>query len=331
MANPVHYHTCVVIPIKNPDQLLVECICSVGGQQYKHDTCLLLVSSGHDKRLLDTVMHDYADRVHMYLRNISPNEFQHGRTRNLAAKYIDADFYVFLTQDAIPANSDWLANLVHPLIENKNVAGSYSRHIAHKGHSIFVKAELKSFFEDLAHYPLVNKLMLGRAGSLRERDLMRFFSNNSSCVRGSLLKAQFPFPEVDFAEDQAWSANVLKSSYAKAFCYDSIIYHSHNMTLSESFGRGLDEAKSFRENHSRRLLGINPFGILAKSMAFFYLDVKCLPSFNSLNRRSLAADLCKQLLTRTSLSLGSYVGSSARLTKFFASFSRDKRIQESRQ
>ena len=53
-----------------------------------------------------------------------------------------------------------------------------------------------------------------------------FFSNVSSVLRRSVWQ-QFPFPEVEFAEDQLWARRVLEAGYQTAYRADSLVYHSH--------------------------------------------------------------------------------------------------------
>ena len=65
----------------------------------------------------------------MRVIRIPPQEFGHGKTRNLAAAYAHGDYLVFLTQDVTPANADWLASLLAPLLAEPSIAGAYSRQL----------------------------------------------------------------------------------------------------------------------------------------------------------------------------------------------------------
>src|SRR5712692_5858934 len=60
---------------------------------------------------------------------IQPNDFNHGRTRNLGANMARGQSLVFLVQDAIPVDRLWLRRLVEAA-ELAGVAGSYGRQIA---------------------------------------------------------------------------------------------------------------------------------------------------------------------------------------------------------
>ena len=314
---------CITIPIKNPDSRLGDCIRSISSQDINHDLCLLLISSGHKQNQLSSLINEFTTNLRIFVESIPPTTFQHGRTRNLAVTFVDAEYYVFLTQDAVPANTNWLRELIDPLLLDSDVAGSYSQHIAHENHSIFRKSELEIFFSQLSTFSMASKDSLSHAKTQRERDLITFFSNNSSCIRGSLFKHELPFPEVDFAEDQAWSVKAIEKGYKKAFSFNSVVRHSHELNIRETFGRGIDEAKSFRVNHDRRIMEANPLSILRSSFGLVYQDLRQIRGNDVWGLIKNPIFLAKQLAGRVSQSLGMYVGSSERLTKVFQSWSRD--------
>ena len=59
---------------------------------------------------------------------IHPVEFDHGDTRNLLASRTTGDLCVFLTQDAIPSATDWLAQLVADF-DDESVGAAYCRNV----------------------------------------------------------------------------------------------------------------------------------------------------------------------------------------------------------
>jgi rhamnosyltransferase len=312
---------CIVVPVKDPDWRLEECIKAIDGQAYPGRVCVLLISSGHNKGFVSGLVRRYESRLDIILHCINPKEFQHGRTRNLAGSLVHASYYVFITQDAVPANDKWLSELIRPLDQDAAIAGSYSRHTAHPDHSIFCKHELEAFFLRLEKFPVAERTLLNSASSQSERDLVIFFSNNSSCIRGSLFRSCAAFPEVDFAEDQAWSAMIIQMGYKKAFCKDSLIHHSHHLSVLEAFGRGLDEARSFRKNHGRQIMGRNPISVVRSTVGLSLIDLQAI--HNIPTSISVILQLAMQFIRRSSQSLGMYVGSSQRLSHLFLSWSRD--------
>ena len=59
------------------------------------------------------------------------SEFGHGKTRNLGVKLARIEYLIYITQDAIPANNNWLANLLVNL-KKEDMAGAFGRQLPNK-------------------------------------------------------------------------------------------------------------------------------------------------------------------------------------------------------
>lgn len=60
--------------------------------------------------------------------HIKKSEFDHGASRHMAASKSQADIMVFMTQDAVPADDEFIGNLVAP-IASKSAELSYARQL----------------------------------------------------------------------------------------------------------------------------------------------------------------------------------------------------------
>lgn len=243
----------VLLVTKNGERYLAETLQRVRGQQGHFRLAeIIAVDSGSRDRTL-TILESHAVRV---LR-IPPQEFGHGKTRNLAAAQARGDYLVFLTQDATPANAGWLAALLAPLRADPSVAGAYSRHLP------------RPHCHPMEWRRIVEDELSGRAEScLNSRDtpgyadnpaFFCFFSNVSSILRRSIWQ-QHPFPEVEFAEDQLWAGRVLEAGYQTAYRADSLVYHSHGYGPWPNFRRHFDHARALgdRDAASSLCLGRTP-------------------------------------------------------------------------
>lgn len=183
-------------------------------------------------------------------RRIAPQEFGHGRTRNLAAREATGDVVVFLTQDATPADDQWLAPLVAALTDDPLLAGVWSRHAPRPDcHPME--------WRTLAEFPLFDGLgadSAPRVSSARgnpdyaaQPERFYWFSNNSSAFRREVLLRR-PFPEVEFAEDQAWARGVLEAGFRTALVPASLILHSHAYPAWTNLQRHFDHARAMRDN-----------------------------------------------------------------------------------
>ena len=234
----------VIIPTKNPGPLFREVLAAVLGQNTAFDYEVLVIDSGSTD---GTVEHVEAQRDgRLRLHRIDPAEFGHGKTRNLAISLSSGEFAVLITHDALPADPHWLAALVAAAESDPRIAGVFGRHIAYPTASPFVRDELDSHFAGFRPTPTVgldDPDLYAREEGYRK--FLHYFSNNNALIRRSVW-AEIPFPEVDFAEDQAWAKRMIEAGYRKTYADAAVVYHSHDFTLWEKLQRSFDEANAFR-------------------------------------------------------------------------------------
>ena len=225
----------VLLVTKNGERYLAEVLDRIAQQRgrFQLDEIIAVDSGSRDRTL--AILAAHAVRV---LR-IPPQEFGHGKTRNLAAAQAQGDYLVFLTQDATPANADWLNALLAPLQADSSIAGAYSRHLPRPDcHPMewrrIVQDELSgrttSCLNSSVHPDYANNPAVFYA-----------FSNVSSVLRRSVWQ-QFPLPAVEFGEDQVWAKDVLEAGYKTAYCSDSMVYHSHAYGPWPNLRRHFDHA-----------------------------------------------------------------------------------------
>ncbi|MGH7960247.1 MAG: glycosyltransferase family 2 protein [Candidatus Binatia bacterium] len=226
----------VLLVTKNGERYLAEVLENVNKQQggfRLHE--IIAVDSGSRDRTLEILR-----RFGVKILSIPPQEFGHGKTRNLAAAHAQGDYLVFLTQDATPANNQWLENLLAPLRANPQIAGAYGRHLPRPHcHPMewrrIVEIELAGRTQARINAAVNNP-------EYRQHPaVFYFFSNVSSAIRREVWE-KFPLPEVEFGEDQLWAKQVLEAGYKTAYCADSLVYHSHSYGPWDNFGRHFDHA-----------------------------------------------------------------------------------------
>ena len=182
---------------------------------------------------------------------IDKAQFGHGRTRNLLASRAEGEYIVFLTQDAMPANTEWLYNLISVLDRYETAAGAFGRHTARADASPFTKRDIANHFEGFLSYPLNlsswSSIPSLEQHSLLRRQLLHFFSDNNSCLRRSAWE-KIPFRDVSFGEDQLWAFDALSAGYSRAYAPSAVVEHSHDYGIKESEERAFTEALFFSEH-----------------------------------------------------------------------------------
>ena len=92
----------IVIPTYNGGKILLDCIEMLFKQDVDFNFEKLIIDSSSDDKSVQSINND--KRISNY--SINQKDFQHGRTRNLAVSLSKGEYVAFLTQDAIPFESN---------------------------------------------------------------------------------------------------------------------------------------------------------------------------------------------------------------------------------
>ncbi len=233
----------VVIPTKNAGFLFKEVLNSVMNQELNWPFEVLVIDSGS----IDDTVKIVNSFPSIRLIEISTSEFGHGRTRNFAIENTTGQYIAMLTQDALPENKYWLAELVSSIEQSDKIAGVFGRHISYLNASPFTRNELEQHFFGFLSKPIVRlDDPLRYKNDEGYRQFLYFFSDNNSLIRRSVWQ-NIPYPEVDFAEDQAWARQIIEAGYSKAYAHNAVVRHSHNYGLFERLQRSFDESYALFE------------------------------------------------------------------------------------
>jgi len=213
----------VVIPTKNEAERIGRCLEAIARQELDdHDVQVIVIDSGSED---DTVQ--IAEAHSATVHRITAEEFGHGRTRNLGACLSNGEAIVFLNADAEPVGERWLSALITPLNKDRVVA-TFSRQVARPDANPW-EASL------LGHlYPATPATwsMAHPAKGLRV-----VFSTVAGAVTRQAWE-RHPFDHtIDIAEDQQWAEETLRSGYSIRYTPDSVVVHSHNYGLRNSWIR----------------------------------------------------------------------------------------------
>ena len=110
----------VVIPVKDGEERLEEVLAAVRAQG---DLELIVIDSGSRDNSREIARAAGADLV-----EIPPEEFGHGRTRNLGAERASGDLICFLTQDAVPQEG-WLDAYRDAFSLDERVGAAFGPHL----------------------------------------------------------------------------------------------------------------------------------------------------------------------------------------------------------
>lgn len=209
--------------------------------------------------------------------SVKRTEFNHGGTRQMAAKLQpDADILIYMTQDAILAEPNALANLM-AAFSDPQVGAAYGRQLA-RPQAEAIEAHARSY-----NYPATSEV---RSLSNRKQLGLKtaFLSNSLAAYRRSALMDVCGFPEnVIFGEDMVTAARLLLAGYKLAYVSEACAYHSHPYTKGQEFRRYFDIGVL----HSRECWLLDEFGqangegmrfVLSELNYLWRHDIRRIPS-----------------------------------------------------
>ena len=155
--------------------------------------------------------------------------YKPGRTLNMLVREAKGDIVVFNNSDAVPLDSNWLAELVKPLSSGDTLVGG-----DHRAPRVFAFANQLPRPDAQA---LVRKDSERAFGDGKVQATWRFFFSlaSSATWRQNLLDVPFD-EEIQYSEDVewAWRNSRRKEDPVKiVYCPASRVEHSHNYTLRE--------------------------------------------------------------------------------------------------
>ena len=169
----------------------------------------------------------------MIVEHLSKREFDHGRTRNQGVRLSEADVFLMMTQDAIPADAFLVERLLSHLAGDK-VAAAYARQLPGQD-SGEVERYVRRF-----NYPEQSRVKT--KADLPELGIKTFFcSNVCAAYDRKTFDALGGFVNrAIFNEDMLFAAKAVEAGYRIAYAADAKVYHSHDYTHGQQFHRNFD-------------------------------------------------------------------------------------------
>ncbi len=257
----------VAIPTLNGVTTLEPVLAGVRSQRLPTAEIELLVcdSGSHDGTL------ELVRRYDATVLEIEPGSFSHGATRNLLMERARGDHVAFLTQDSVPADTEWLARLLRGFTVAPDVALVFGPYLPRVDASPMVTRELTAWFASFSAggAPRIDRLEPSER-NLPSRALLGprgFFTDANGALARDAWQT-VPFRTVPYAEDHLLAHDVMRAGYAKVFMPDAAVIHSHDYAgidwLRRSFDefRGLHDVYGFAVPLGPRRNGLNVWGLV---------------------------------------------------------------------
>ncbi len=243
----------IILLTKNGEKDIYNSLSAIFSQKTSHVFEVIAIDSGSTDATLDIL-----SKFPVKVVSIRPEEFRHGKTRNLGAYLAKGKYLVFITQDAIPFDDHWLELLINSMNEDEEIAGAYSRNIPKLGCDPFEARYIARAWGEKREVKSIK--------NCKNYKKLVFFSDTSSCIRKSVWE-KFPFnEELVQTEDQDWSKKVLEAEYKIAYEPASIISHSHCYPIKKLFNKYFDAGTAHKQifkDNNNVYLPLIPFFAIA--------------------------------------------------------------------
>lgn len=218
------------IPTLNPGLLAEQMAGAIQCQTLRPNEILVIDSESNDGSI------EAYERIGAKIISIERKDFDHGGTRNIAFRESMADVYIFLTQDAIPVDTNALGNLVNSLTDHPSFGLVYGRQVPTRDAGAFAR------HARLYNYPAGDEVVIKKFEDVTRLGIKTAFCSNSFSAyrREAMDKIGFFAANTLFAEDSIAAAKLLQCGWQIGYVPQAMVVHSHDYSLKQDFCRYFD-------------------------------------------------------------------------------------------
>lgn len=219
----------IIVPVRN------------GGARWRQAALALRAALSEPARVVvvDSCSTDGSDRVAreqgFEFEQIDPRTFNHGATRQWAVERFcpDAEYVVFLTQDAVLEGPDALHGVLSA-VSDPTVGAAYGRQLPHRDAGPFE-----------AHMALFNYGRCSETRSLADAARLgiktAYLSNSFAAYRLEALRSSGGFPShLILGEDTYAAVKMLLAGWTIRYCAEACVRHSHAYSIAQETRRYFD-------------------------------------------------------------------------------------------
>lgn len=226
----------IIIPTRNAGKYIKDLINTLSSQTIKPLEIIVIDTASKDDTKNICKNYDFIRFI-----QINDGEFDHGGTRNKAAKEAKGDILIFMTQDALPKDKYFIQEIIKYL-GTDNIVATYGRQIARKDAGVLEK------FSRKFNYP-ENDIVKSKK-DISKLGVKTFFLSN---VCSAFIKEEFwrvgGFPENTIMnEDMIISSKLIFSNKKVCYTSNAKVIHSHQYTYIQQFKRNFDVGVVFMDS-----------------------------------------------------------------------------------
>ena len=227
----------VIIPVYRPGNEFYELLEKLSHQSVEINK-IILMNTGDAPWKADVEEKYPLCEVHL----LKKEDFDHGGTRHEGSTYSEADYMLFMTQDAMPKDDCLVEKLVEAFSWDKDIKAAYSRQLPND-----TCREIEKYTRSF-NYPEESRVKSMK--DLEELGIKTFFCSNVCAMyeKATYDKLGGFIRRTIFNEDMIYAGGLVQKGYKIAYVAEAEVVHSHNYNAMEQFHRNFDLAVSQTDN-----------------------------------------------------------------------------------
>ena len=223
----------VIIPVYQPGKEfweLLECLSKQSHPAHK----IILMNTGEAPWKEEVEQKYPACEVFL----LKKEDFDHGGTRHEGTTHSQADYLLFMTQDAMPKDEYLVENLLKSFAQDDMIKAAYARQLPNS-----TCREIEKYTRSF-NYPAESRVK--SKADLDTLGIKTFFcSNVCAMYEKETYDAMGGFiRRTIFNEDMIYAGGLVKKGFKIAYAADAQVIHSHNYNAIEQLHRNFDLAVS---------------------------------------------------------------------------------------
>lgn len=229
----------LIIPVYRPDKKFDLLLQRIKKQTIRPDRIILIQTLGEGDSK-EKLAQRAADLQGLTICTVTREEYDHGGTRNYGASLSEAEYILFMTQDAVPKDN----HLIEALLEGfsgKDTGVVYARQLASEEAGI-IERYTREF-----NYPPAD--MVKSREDLERLGIKTYFCSNVCAMykREIYLQLGGFVTKTIFNEDSIMASQIIGAGKKIVYASKARVIHSHKYTYRQQFSRNFDLGVSHRQ------------------------------------------------------------------------------------
>lgn len=247
MANQIK--ATVFIPVYNGENdHLEETLTALYNQKTDFEWNVLIIDSGSSDNSVKIIRKFHHKYNNLTLKEIDKSEYSHGGTRQLAAEISDGEYMVYLSQDAVPYNQNWLTEMLKPFEISEKIVAVLARQKPRDYCFPAMKYDINAVFNEQGIEDAVTVWTRTISEQIGTYTKESFYSDVCSAAPRLFLVNEIGYKPVKYSEDYEYGKDIIDAGYYKAYNGRAIVEHSNDVFLKDYKKRIFDETYNVRLN-----------------------------------------------------------------------------------